>query len=115
VPGHSYTAEVKYVSGAFQMTLVDGTSGTSFTTTQSGRKARRSSVEWIMEGPVSSGLTNFGSIGFTSDSASINGQAGGLSAFGSATAITMTSNSGATRAAPTAASNNGFGVNWVSN
>jgi hypothetical protein len=117
VPGHSYTAEVKYVSGAFQMTLVDGTTGQRFTTIQNSKKARRSSVEWIMEGPVGSGLTNFGSIGFTTDSATINGQTAGLSAFGAAAnPITMTSNSGTVRAQPSAVdpSSVGFGVSWVS-
>jgi hypothetical protein len=114
-PGDSLTAEVKYVSGGFQMTLIDATSGGHFTTTQNSHKARRSSVEWIMEGPVNTGLTNFGSIGFTSNSATINGQTGGLSAFGAAAnAITMTSNSGAVRAQPSGQSNNAFGVTWVS-
>jgi hypothetical protein len=117
VAGHSYTAEVKYVSGSFRMTLIDATTGQSFTAVQSSKKARRSSVEWIMEGPVGSGLTNFGSIGFTLDSATINGQTGGLSAFGAAAnPITMTSNSGTVRAQPSSVdpSNDGFGVTWVS-
>jgi Peptidase A4 family len=113
-PGDSLTAEVKYVSGGFQMTLVDPTESWSYTTTQSAKKAARSSVEWIMEGPVNSGLTNFGSIGFTSTSGTINGQTGSLGTLSNVQPITMTSNSGATRAVPATVGSDPYGVNWVS-
>jgi hypothetical protein len=111
-PGDSFTGEVKYTGSSFTLTLIDTTTGKSFTTTQSARKAQRSSVEWIMEGPTNSGLTDFGSIPFTSSSATISNQTGGLSSFSNPQQITMTSNSGVVRALPSAQSNNAFGVTW---
>jgi hypothetical protein len=112
-PGHAYTATVQYGgSGQFTMTLVDNTTGARFSITETSKRAKRSSVEWIMEGPSSGNLTGFGSVSFTSDSATI----GGLSvtpASSSADPITMVTKQGTDRAVPTLNGTKGdFGVTW---
>jgi Peptidase A4 family len=114
VPGHIYTSSVTYASGVFTLKLSDDSTNpiTTFVTQQSSKKARRSSLEWIMEGPSGSGLTNFGQVNFSSDSGTINGQTGGLSSFTNRNEITMVSNS-AVRAQPSALSRDGFGVRFV--
>jgi hypothetical protein len=115
VPGHSYTGEVTYTSGSFVMTLTDNSVAGSrpFRTTQSSKKAKRSSAEWVMEGPSGGLLTNFGTVGFTGASATVGGTAGTVGSFGAAAqSITMVDKSGTTRAVPTAASGDAFGVNW---
>jgi len=114
VPGHSYAGEVTYASGSFRLRLQDLNTGASFSTTQS-RKASRSSVEWIMEGPSSGSLTNFGSVAFSGAAATIGGKSGQLdpSVFGNADPITMVSSQGVTRALPsTPPSGGSFSVTW---
>jgi Peptidase A4 family len=112
-PGDSFTGTVKYTSGSsFALTLTDNTTKATFTTTQSARKAARSSVEWIMEGPSNGLLSDFGSVSFSAASATIGGQTGGLSSFPGAQAITMVTNSGVVRAQPSAVSGNAFSVAW---
>jgi len=116
-PGDNFTGEVSYASGVFTITLTDDTTGATFTTRQSSKKAARSSVEWIMEGPTTSGLTDFGSIPFGSvangnDTATISGKSGGLGSFSNPEEITMTSSSGLVRAQPSALSGSAFTVAW---
>ncbi len=107
-----FTAKVSYGSGGFTMTLTDTSTGQTYSTTQQSKKAKRSSVEWIMEGPSSGNLTPFGSLSFTSVSASINGQTVTPASTG-ADAITMVTKQGVARAVPTSAAKNGdFGVAW---
>jgi hypothetical protein len=65
-----------------------------------------------MEGPSSGLLTNFGSIGFTSASATIGGQPVAPSSSG-AQQITMVTTKGTPRAVPSQASGTSFGVNWL--
>jgi Peptidase A4 family len=114
LPGHSYTGEVTYTSGAFVMRLTDNSTGATYQTTQVSKRAKRSSVEWVMEGPSSGLLTNFGSVSFTGASATISGQTGNLGSLGNAQPITMVTRSGASRAVPTAVSGGtSFGVNWL--
>jgi hypothetical protein len=118
VPGHTYTGEVTYssASGAFVMRLSDNSVGgaPTFQTSQVSKRARRSSVEWVMEGPSSGLLTNFGSVPFSAASATIGGQTGNLGSFAGAQPITMVTKSGASRAVPTAVSGGtSFGVNWL--
>jgi hypothetical protein len=115
VPGHIYTSSVTYASGVFTLKLSDDSTNpiTTFVTQQSSKKARRTSLEWIMEGPSTGTLTNFGQVNFSSDSGTINGQTGGLSAFANPNQITMVSNSGAVRAQPSALKGDGFGVTFV--
>jgi Peptidase A4 family len=99
-PGDSITGTVSYSSGIFTLTLTDTTTHATYTTTQTSSKAVRTSVEWIVEGPSSGTLSNFGTEPFTSDTATINGQSGSLDSFSAATPITMVSAQGTTRAAP---------------
>jgi Peptidase A4 family len=115
--GDTFTAQVRYSGGLFTLKLIDSKTGASFTTVQSGKKAARTSVEWIMEGPSNSGLTNFGTIPFGSspsvlDAATINGVTGGLSSFPNPQQITMVNSSGAPRAVPSSLTNSAFSVAW---
>lgn len=110
-PGDSFTASVTYSSAGFTMTLTDTTTGQSNSITQTSKKAARSSVEWIMEGPSSGNLTNFGSIGFTKTSATISGTTV-YPWSANANPITMVTNQGADRAVPSLNGKTGFGVTW---
>ncbi len=113
-PGDSITGQVTYAAGSFALKLTDNTTGASFTTAQQSKKARRSSVEWIMEGPSSGLLSDFGSVSFTGASATIDGQSGALGSFAGTDPISMVSKSGTVRAAPSSLSGGGtaFGVTW---
>jgi hypothetical protein len=113
-PGDSFTGEVTYAGGtSYQLTLTNNTTGQSFSTSQSA-SAARSSVEWIMEGPSSGTLTNFGTVGFTGASATISSQTGTLGSYGStADPITMVGKRGIQRAVPGAVSGDAFSVDWL--
>jgi hypothetical protein len=112
-PGDSLTGMVTYAGGsAFTLKLTDNTTKASFTTTQSDKQATRTSVEWIMEGPASGILSDFGSVAFTAASATIGGQTAGLSLF-AAHPITMVGTTGMVRAQPSPLSPSGFSVTWV--
>jgi hypothetical protein len=113
-PGDSMTGQVTYqTSGSFILTLTDNTTHATFSTTQMSKKARRTSVEWIMEGPSSSLLSDFGTVPFSSASATISGQTGSLGSFANADPITMISQQGVTRAVPsTVSGGSSFGVTW---
>jgi hypothetical protein len=116
-PGHSYTGEVTATSASsYVLKLTDNNTGASFTTTQSGRKTRQASVEWIMEGPYNGLLSNFGSVGFSGAQGSINGQSGNLGTLSGLTPITMVSGrTGATRAQPRSITGgDSFHVDFVS-
>jgi len=83
------------------LTLQDVTRGWTFTTTQSARRARRSSAEVIIEAPGTPHYPNFGTITFTS--ATING-----ASLGSFNPVAMDpSNSGGTFEAHTGAISGG--------
>jgi hypothetical protein len=113
-PGHTYTGSVTYSGGTFTLSLTDNTTKVTDTEHLTSRKAHRSSVEWIVEGPSNGLLTNFGTDPFSAASASINGTTAGLSAFGSsAQSITMVNNSGTVRAQPSSVSSNGFTDTWL--
>jgi hypothetical protein len=114
-PGNVFTGQVTYnaANKSFTMTLNNTSTGNSFTTTQTSKKARRTSVEWVMEGPSSGLLTNFGTQDFTAASATIGGQTVNLTG---AQSITMVDSKGTTtRAQPTAVTGGGtaFGVDWL--
>lgn len=112
-PKQSFTGEVTYqASGGFLLKLTNNSTGGSFSTTQSSRKAQRSSVEWIMEGPSSGQLSNFASVSFSAASATIGGLTDYVDQFANADPITMVSNQGATRATPSGASGGAFSVTW---
>jgi len=77
-PGDSMSGSVTTDgSGRFTLTIRNATTGASFTTTQTLKRARLASAEVIAEAPSSSGgvlpLTNFGTVGFSG--ATVNGQA----------------------------------------
>jgi hypothetical protein len=112
--GDSMTGSVTYASSAFTMTLIDHTAGWTFRTTQSSTNAQRSSVEWIVEGPSNGTLTDFGTLNFGTDSATINNTSHSLDQFGSAAnAITMTTKKGVVRAEPgTLGSGGAFADTW---
>jgi hypothetical protein len=108
-PGDTMTGGVTYNSnGSFTLALSDSTAHWSYATTQFSKKPRRSSVEWIMEGPSSGLLTDFGTANFSSASGNFGSQAVTPSGQG----ITMVSNSGTTRAVPSSASGGSFSVTW---
>jgi peptidase A4-like protein len=118
-PGHSYTGEVTYTGAStYVLKLTDRTAGTSFQTTQASKKPNRASVEWILEGPTGSGLSDFGTIPFSSASGTINGQAGAIGALTGYQQITMVAsqNSSVVRAQPSGLSAGGsaFSVTWQS-
>jgi hypothetical protein len=114
-PGDAMTGTVDYAGGgSFTLTLVDHTQNWTFTTTQSSTNAQRSSVEWIVEGPSNGTLTDFGTLNFSTDSATINNTSDSLNRFGSAAnAITMTTKKGVVRAKPgTLGSGGAFADTW---
>lgn len=119
--GDQMGAEVKYIgANTFVLSMTDFTTGQTFTTTQKA-KARRSSAEWVMEAPYSGGilpLAQFGSIGFTGCSATINGHTGPVNdSTWQNDAITMTNSQGSAIAVPSAlsASGDAFTVTRVGN
>jgi Peptidase A4 family len=90
-PGDSITASVVYMTsgthaGQFYLSIVDSSrTNDSFSTYESSSQtqsplARRNSAEWIVEAPSVGGsiatVANFGSVSFTSASATINGVSG---------------------------------------
>ena len=120
-PGDHMTADASFNGRSFVVTITDTTTGTSFSTSAKVRSAQRSSAEWIAEAPSSSGgtlpLANFGTVSFSSCTATISGTTGTIGSFGAAVQqITMVSNSGAVKAQPSAlsGSGDGFSVTWKS-
>jgi peptidase A4-like protein len=111
-PGDHFTAEVTASGGSFLLKLTNTTRNKTFQITQSSKKARRNSVEWIMEGPSSGLLTNFGSIPFSSATATIGGTSATLGSFSNAQPITMVNSKGDQRAVPGSVSGDAFGVTW---
>ncbi len=128
-PGDHVSAEVKYSSGKFTVSITDLTTSHSFSTSSTVHSAQRSSAEWIVEAPSSSGgilpLSNFGTAYFGQDTtgtsgtcfATISGKSGPVGSFGSnVQEITMVTSSGAVKASPSALSSDGtsFSVQWLS-
>jgi hypothetical protein len=113
-PGDSFTGEVTGgSSGDFILKLTNNTTKASFQTTQRSKRTRRSSVEWVLEGPSSGLLSNFGSQPFSAASATIDGSTRTLGSFGNIEPITMVNNQGAARAVPSAISGGtSFSVAW---
>lgn len=111
-PGDSITGAVTYSGSAFTLKLTDNTTRASFSTIESAKKAARSSVEWIMEGPSGGLLSDFGSVAFSGASATIGGHSAGLSSLAGAQPLTMVNSAGVVRAQPSSLSANAFGVTW---
>jgi hypothetical protein len=114
-PNEVFTGEVTYAgSGSYTLTLSDS-NGDNFQTVQTSSKARRSSVEWIVEGPSNGSLTSFGSVPFSAAAATISAQSGSLASFGAAaTPITMVTKKGVQRSAPgPVSSQSSFTITWL--
>jgi hypothetical protein len=119
--GDTLTASVS-VSGTKFTLSITSSRGWTFTTTKTKSGLKQSSAEWIAEAPEVGGsladLADFGTAGFTSSTAALDGGASEpistFTANGGPHAITMTTGSGVTRAAPSALSGagNGFTVTW---
>ncbi len=125
--GNIITAEVKWASPKFTVTLKDLNTSQSFSKTSKTTHSR-SSAEWIAEAPSSSGgilpLANFGTVQFGNDTtgvsatgyATISGTTGAIGSF-SSIQITMVNNAGtANKATPSALTPDGtsFNVTWKS-
>jgi peptidase A4-like protein len=128
-PGDHISAQSSFNGRSFVVTITDTTTGASFSTSSRVKSAQRSSAEWIAEAPSSSGgilpLADFGTVSYGTDNtgiamtcfATIGGTTAAIGAFGSSIQqITMVSNSGATKAQPSALSSDGtsFSVTWQS-
>jgi hypothetical protein len=123
-PGDSMSAEVKYASSEFTLSISDTTTAHawSFSTTGKVSGAKRSSAEWIAESPAYLiglvPLADFGTVYFTSDTAVTTFGSGTIGSFPSADIATITSvcwPSGApAKATPSALTNSGanFDVVW---
>lgn len=120
-PGDTMSAEVKYIgSNKFTVTLTDITTGDKFSITQKANGLRQS-AEWIVEAPSFGGvlpLADFGTIPFSSASATLNGHLGTINdSTWQYEAITMTNSSGKSKATPSPLTSDGtsFNVTWNSN
>ena len=130
-PGDVMSAEVVYSPSArrFTVTLVDKTTGQSFSTSTKVSGAQRSSAEWIAEAPSSASgilpLADFGTVDFgvdpgvaNPDTATVGGAPGPIGSFPAATVweITMVSPSGAVKAQPSGLGSDGssFSDTWQS-
>lgn len=125
-PGESVTAEVTFSpnTGIFTTNIIVKSGGTTVATlthSQTVSGAQANSAEWIAEAPSAGGkilpLANFGTVSFTSASATIGGTTGSISAaFPSSTAneIVMVTRHGTVKAQPSALSGAGtsFSVTW---
>lgn len=114
-PGDSITASVTFTGGGhFALKISDATQGWTFTTTQSSRKAKRGSAEWIAEAPSGSGgvlpLANFGTVNFSSCDA--NGVS--ISSNPNPDEIVMVTSGGTVKAQPSGLGSGGssFSVAW---
>jgi hypothetical protein len=109
-PGDTISAGVFYNAhiGKFRLTLMDVTTGRSFSTLQRAPGAQRTSAEWIVEAPSSGSqtlpLANFGSVTLSGAQATIGGVTSAIdNAAGSGTTayqINMISQFGAEAAMP---------------
>lgn len=122
-PGDVMYAEVKFLNpSTFILTIIDKTTGASFSTTQKYNKALRSSAEWIAEAPSSIKgvlpLSNFGTVNFQGSYATVNGVTSAINnPSWQNDDITMVTSSGTTKAQPSSLSSDGssFSVKWFSN
>jgi hypothetical protein len=117
-PGDTLSASVTYNGNSTYTLHISSSRGWTFNTTQSG-SFTNSSAEWIAEAPSSCGVTcsvlpraNFGPMSFSSSTA--NGAT--IASYGSLVwqEITMVTNTGATKAQPSALGSDGesFSDTW---
>jgi hypothetical protein len=120
-PGNTITASVTYNSAKkFVLALKDVTTGKTFSVTKSLSSAARSSAEWIVEAPSSSSgvlpLADFGTVTFSSCSATISGVTGPIQTSTSTWQAAEINIVGSTTEETTSAltsSGNGFTGTWV--
>jgi hypothetical protein len=115
-PGDKMSGEVSVANGSVTVTISDASARWTFSASQADKKYPLSSAEWIAEAPSSGHvlpLADFGTVTFTGASATGNGVTGPISAFAD-DPITMVTDSGTTKAAPSGLSGNGtsFSVTW---
>jgi hypothetical protein len=121
-PGDAMSASVSVVDNVWTLAISDSTKGWSYVPTQTITfPANQESAEWIVERPevcdpkcALTALADFGSVTFTSATATDNGTSGSISAF-SASAIEMLANNNTTALAapgPLSASGESFTDNW---
>ncbi|HXZ98545.1 MAG TPA: G1 family glutamic endopeptidase [Candidatus Acidoferrum sp.] len=129
-PGDTISAEVNYSNSKFTVSIVDVTTGKSYSTSATVKSAQKSSAEWIAEAPSSSRgvlpLADFGTVNFGSDNtgvavtcyATVAGATKALGSFSSSVQeLTMVTSSGKTvKAQPSSVSKDGtsFSVVWKS-
>ncbi len=120
-PGDTITAQASFNGKSFTVTISDTHTGASFSTSARVSRAQRSSAEWIAEAPSSSGgilpLADFGTVNFSSCTATVGTASGSIGSFGSfVQVITMVTSSGTIKAQPSAlsSSGSGFSVTWKS-
>jgi hypothetical protein len=114
----SFSASVKYTGSAFTMFISDLTTGKKFSKTGTQAGVARSSAECVGERPeVGSSLAalaRFGTMKFSSCTATISGKTAGIGSYSSVDEITMVDSGGTTLAAPSGLSNSGktFSITW---
>lgn len=127
-PGDTISASVDDAgSGKFALSIMNVTSGHSYSTTQTSSQAQRSSAEWIQEAPSSfTGvlpLANFDTINFSGANATVNGTPGPAdNSWANSTLYqtNMVTKTGALKAMTSDLSDSGspstssFSVKWVS-
>ena len=132
-PGDLISASVNYANGRFTVSLMDETTGQSFSTSTKMNSAQRSSAEWIAEAPASSGgilpLADFGLIDFGIDytgvtstcDATVSNVTGSIGSFSASSVYQITMVTGGTsstiKAQPSAltSAGTGFTDTWFHN
>ena len=105
--GDVMSGKVEYIGNKqFRLTISDTTKGTSFSTDQFGRSAKRSSAEWILESPSASYLPNFGTQYFGGAYATLLGTRASISNW-AYDAISLVDTQGNAHAVPTGLTNGG--------
>jgi len=116
--GDSLSAQVSVSGTTFTLVLKNTTRGWTFTTTQTSTSAQDASAEWVAEAPSSCVITcsvlplaNFGTMHFTG--AFVNHRSGTIASYTHDNVI-MVTNSGTTKALPSALTGYGtsFGDTW---
>lgn len=121
-PGDIINASVAYTKSGFTLSIVNMTTGATFSTTQKSGSARRMSAEWILEPPYAGGvlpLANVGTVPFSACQAIINGHLGPIDdATWVYDPITIVSKAGNTVAVPSSLKDSqdasAFSVKWLS-
>ncbi len=121
-PGDAISAEVSVSGSTFTLSLLNQTTGASFSTTQTVAGAALSSAEWVAEAPSRCAATctvlplaNFGTVNFTGSYSTGNGHSGSIGdAAWNNDQIVMVTQSLLTKAQPSPLSADGsaFSVAW---